>query len=66
MTIQTNSRDQKLSAETRALIDQAVNAGKITKIQPASGRGNEACRATNELVARRRREFRKANKKKEA
>lgn len=57
-----NMRNVKLSEETRNLIDEAVARREITLIQPAAASGNEMSRATQSLVAQRRREFRKAQK----
>ena len=51
-----------VSAESRALIDDFL-ANKGAKIaQPFLAPGSEEARSTRELVAKRRREFRKANK----
>lgn len=57
-------RNEKLSEETRNLIDVAIAAGKVEVIQPSGVNGNEASRATRENIARARREFRKNNKAK--
>jgi hypothetical protein len=57
-------RDDKLSQETRDLIDAAVSAGKVNVIQPAGADGNEVSRATRENIARARREFRNKRKTK--
>lgn len=57
-------REDKLSEETRRLIDEAVAAGKVQRIQPAGVDGNEVSRSTRENIARARREFRKKNKAK--
>lgn len=51
-----------VSAENRALIDEFMAKKGATEVQPFLAPGNEAPRATRELVARRRREFRKAKK----
>jgi len=59
-------RDEKLSEETRRLIDEAVAAGKVEVVQPSGVNGNEVTRATRENIARARREFRKNNKAKNA
>ena len=59
-------RNEKLSEETRRLIDEAVAAGKVEVVQPAGVNGNEVTRATRENIARARREFRKNNKAKNA
>jgi hypothetical protein len=55
-------RDLKLSEETRQLIDDAVDSGMVTKIQPAAAASNEMSRGTRELIARQRRAFRKAER----
>ena len=57
-----NMRDVKLTEEERNLIDEAVAAGRVTKVQPAAASSNEMSRATRELVAKERRKFRKENK----
>lgn len=57
-------REDKLSEETRRLIDEAVAAGKVKVIQPAGVDGSEVSRSTRENIARARREFRKNNKAK--
>lgn len=62
----SNGRDEKISVETRRLIDEAVAKGKIQVLQPSGVDGNEASRATRENIARARREFRKNNKVKQA
>jgi NAD-specific glutamate dehydrogenase len=51
-----------VSPENREMIDEYLKNKGATKVQPFLAPGNEAPRATRELVARRRREFRKANK----
>ena len=53
-------REIKLEKTTRDLIDEAIAAGKVTIIQPSGLAGNEQTRSTAELIARKRREFRKA------
>ena len=55
------SRDD-VSAESRSLIDDFMSNKGATVVQPFLAPGSEETRATRELVARRRREFRKANK----
>lgn len=62
MSIQIIIRDEKLSAQARHLIDNAVSGGRVMVVQPAAASGNEASRSTCELVARRRREFRAAKR----
>lgn len=51
-----------ISPENRALVDEFMAKKGATQVQPFLAPGNEAPRATRELVARRRREFRKAKK----
>lgn len=56
-------RNEKLSEETRALIDEAL-AGKVKVhvLQPAGTSGNEVSRSTRERIAEARRNFRKNQK----
>jgi hypothetical protein len=51
-----------ISPENREMIDEYIKTKGVTKVQPFLAPGNEATRATRELVALRRREFRKAKK----
>jgi hypothetical protein len=51
-----------ITPESRDLIDEFLRNKGATVFQPFLAPGNESPRATRELVARRRREFRKANK----
>ena len=51
-----------MSSESQALVDAFLRRNGATKVQPAGVPGNEASRHTRELIARRRREFRKAQK----
>ncbi len=48
--------------EDDRLIAEFLAKNKVTKCPPSGLTGNEACRATNELVAKKRREFRKKTK----
>lgn len=59
------ARGDKVSVEDRALIDAFIKTNGVTQCLPASAASNEAMRATNELVAQKRREFR-ANRRKAA
>lgn len=52
-------RNEKLSEETRKLIDDAVAKGNIEVLQPAGVDGSEVTRATRENIARARAAFRK-------
>lgn len=58
-------REDKISAEDRALIADFIARKGVKRYQPGSAASNEATRATNELVAQKRREFR-ANRRKAA
>lgn len=50
----------KITDDEQAMIDAFLaNGGKVQKCLPANAVGNEAVRATNELVAKKRAEFRK-------
>lgn len=51
-----------VSPENREMIDEYMKTKGVTKVQPFLAPGNEATRSTRELVAQRRREFRKAKK----
>lgn len=51
-----------ITAASQSLVDAYLRLNGATHIQPAGVPGNEASRATRELIAKRRREFRKANK----
>lgn len=59
-----NNRNEKISSEDRKLIEDFIKTKGVKKLPPGSASSNEATRATNELVAQKRREFR-ANRKKE-
>ena len=52
-----------VTPESRALIDDFLRTKGATVAQPFLAPGNEACRATRELVTRERRAFRKTNKR---
>lgn len=51
---------KKIPAYLQAAID--AYDGKVTVVQPAAATGNEQSRATRELVAKRRAEFRSKRK----
>ena len=51
-----------ITAEGKDLIAEFLRSKAVTHVQPAGVPGNEASRATKELIAHRRREYRKANK----
>ena len=52
-----------MDAEDKDLIAQFLLTKQIMKLPPAAAAGNEMSRATQDLVAKRRREYRKAGKK---
>jgi hypothetical protein len=54
--------EPKFSDEDRRLIDEAIAAGKMTKVRPGAAKNDEMSRSTRELAAKDRREF---NKKKD-
>ena len=56
-------RNEMISAEDRDLIADFIKRKGVKKIIPGSANGNEADRSTNELVAKRRREFRSQQRK---
>jgi hypothetical protein len=50
----------KITADEQRMIDEFfARGGRIEKCPPANAASNEAVRATNELVAQKRAEFRK-------
>ena len=53
-----------VSAESQALIDAFIRRNGVTQVQPSGVPGNEAPRHTRELIAKTRREWRKAQKTK--
>lgn len=54
----TKPRDE----EDDKLIAEFLEKNSVTKCPPTGLTGNEACRATNELVAKQRRAWRKTKK----
>lgn len=60
----SSSNEEKISEDDKKLIADFIRTKGVTKLPPASASSNEATRATNELVAQKRREFR-ANRRKE-
>lgn len=66
MTLNANpeSRKERISEEERSMIDEFLKRKGVTKLPPAGLPGNEADRSTNELIARKRREFRAKQKAK--
>lgn len=57
----------QITAEEHAMIrDFLANGGRIQKCPPANAASNEAVRATNELVAQKRADFRKKRRGKTA
>ena len=53
---------RELSDETRDLIDSFLRAKGKTVFQPFNAAGTETTRHTKELIAKRRRDFRKSHK----
>ena len=53
-----------ISKEDHDLIAEFMKNKSVTVVQPSTLSGNEASRATREIIAKSRREFRKANKPK--
>ena len=66
MTLNANSQstNERLSEEERSMIDEFLKRKGVTKLPPAGLTGNEAARSTNELIARKRREFRAKQREK--
>lgn len=58
------ARGDTISSEDRALIDEFIRTKGVQKCLPAGVSGSESSRATNELVARKRREERKKSRQK--
>ncbi len=60
MSLNENSeaRKERISEEERLMIEEFLKRKGVTKLPPAGLTGNEADRSTNELIARKRREFR--------
>lgn len=58
----THSIRNGISAEDQTMVAAFIRQNGVTRVQPAGLPGNEASRATKELIARRRRAFRKENK----
>lgn len=52
------STPDKLTQEERDLIREFIAKKGITVLQPAAAASNEASRSTNELIAKKRKEFR--------
>lgn len=59
------TREQQISNEDRDLIREFIAKKGIKKLPPSNLPGSETDRATNELIALRRREFR-SNRRQEA
>lgn len=52
----------KVPDEDRRLIDEAIAAGKVTKIRPGAAQNDEMSRATREKAAEDRKEFNRKKK----
>jgi len=61
VTLNGGFRKEK-DAEEEKLITEFLAKKSVTKCPPAGVPGSETCRATNELVAKQRRAYRKKNK----
>ena len=53
---------RRMNAEDKDLIAKFLLTKQIMKLPPAAAAGNEMSRATQDLVAKRRREYRKTKK----
>lgn len=51
--------EPKVTDEDRRLIDEAIAAGKLTKVRPGAAKNDEMSRATRELAAKERKDFNK-------
>lgn len=56
--------EPKVNDEDRRLIEEAIAAGKVTKVKPGAAKNDEMSRSTRELAAQERREFNKKKKDK--
>jgi hypothetical protein len=56
--------ESKFNDEDRRLIEEAVAAGKVTKVRPGAAQNDEMSRSTRELAAKDRKEFAKKKKDK--
>ena len=56
--------EPKFNDEDRRMIDEALAAGKLTKVRPGAAKNDEMSRSTKELAAKERKEFNKAKKDK--
>jgi hypothetical protein len=55
--------EPKVNDEDRRLIEEAIAAGKVTKVKSGAAKNDEMSRSTRELAAQERREFNKKKKK---
>lgn len=55
-------RDIKMTDEDNDLVSEWLKTNEVKKIQPAAAGSNEQSRSTQQLIAQRRREFRKKAK----
>ena len=55
--------EPKVNDEDRRLIEEALAAGKVTKIKPGAAKNDEMTRSTRELAAKERKEFTKKKDK---
>jgi hypothetical protein len=52
----------KMTDEERRMVEEAVAAGKVTKVRPGAAKNDEMSRSTKELAAKERKEFNKTKK----
>lgn len=57
--------EPKFNDEDRRLIDEAIAAGKVTKVKPGAAKNDEMSRSTRELAAKERKDFSKNKDKSE-
>lgn len=55
--------EPKVNDEDRRLIEEALAAGKVTKVKPGAAKNDEMTRSTRELAAKERKEFTKKKDK---
>lgn len=55
----------KQSDEEKRLIEEALAAGKVTKVRPGAAKNDEMSRSTKELASQKRKEFNRKKKERE-
>ena len=58
LNAQSEARKERISEEERSMIEEFLKKNSVKKLPPAGLAGNEADRSTNEMIAKKRREFR--------